>query len=102
MKSTLADKLVASNSNEAKTYTPGVGMTRSPVSVEEWNKKKKDSERLKKYHFEQIGRRLQKILNDTRSARTVPKVVQTSLAEAIESYWLASKVRSNKVEANTQ
>lgn len=102
LKSTLADKLVSSNIIKMKTATPCVGMSKNPKSLEKWDRKKKDSERLENLHFERIGQKLDKILENTRTARTVPKAVQMSLAEAMDSFQQASKARADRIEANIQ
>lgn len=102
LKSSLADKLVSSNIIKMKTATPSVGMTKNPSTLEEWDRMKNDSERLENLHFERIGRRLDKMLEDTRAARTVPKAVQTSLAEAMDSFQQASKARTDRIKAYTR
>lgn len=96
---TLVDKLLASG---YRKNTLNVRIGTYPESTEEWHKLMENTEKVEKDLFDRVGKSLQVMAEQVKAARTVPKTVQTALAEAVETFKEATAARAEHNLARTQ
>lgn len=96
-KVTLTEKLVATKPCKViKEKQP------SPTSVGDWHKRMEYSEKMKEEHVSRVGRKLNVMLEQIRAARTVPKLVQAALAEAMDAHSNAVEARKERLNVTSQ
>ncbi|XP_008180149.1 uncharacterized protein LOC103308492 [Acyrthosiphon pisum] len=94
VKSTLADKLIAS-SNKAQSAQPVDGLL-TETSEERLREMVDAAESTEKEWFDRVGRRLNTALEAVRDAKNVAKPVQTALAEAMNAFSQARSARKQR------
>ncbi|CAI6357271.1 unnamed protein product [Macrosiphum euphorbiae] len=96
-KPTLTERLLLTKSGQTiKDNEP------PPTSAEDWHKRMEAFETMEGEHFNRVGRKLNEMLEQVKTARTVPKLVQTALAEAMASNRNAIVARKERLEAKSQ
>jgi len=73
-----------------------------PTSVEGWLKRMEDSEKMEGEYFDRVSRKFKMMFEKVKAARTVPKLVQTALAEAMDAHRYAIEARKERLEAKSQ
>jgi hypothetical protein len=96
-KATLTEKLLATKSGK---MTKDKGPL--PTSAEDWHKRMEYSEKTEEEHLNRVGRKLNVMLEQVKAARTVPKLVQTALAEAMDVRRNAIEAHKERLEAKSQ
>jgi len=90
---TLVEKLVSSQKSPVRNFT-------TPTStIDECFSKMENANRTENAFLDRVGRRLQKMLEEVKTAKNMAKPVQQALAEALEAFkhakaWLGSRFPS--------
>jgi len=71
------------------------------ISVEGWLKRMEDSEKMEGEYFDRVSRKFKKMFEQVKAARTVPKLVQTALAEAMYAHRYAIEACKERLEAKS-